>query len=64
MQSEDNFDAVTSQEDEDVSSAELVSSAPTPVRLTTDGPAELSGLRRSTRIRRPPKRYGQESSDT
>ena len=45
MLEDDDFDAVTSQEDEGVSSAELVSSAPIPVRLTTDGPAELSGLR-------------------
>jgi len=64
MPEDDDFDAVTSQEDLGVSSAELVSSAPTPVRLTIDGPAELLGLRRSTRIRRPPKRYGQGSSDT
>jgi len=62
MPDDDNFDSVTSQEDEGVSSTELVSSAPTPV--TIDGPAELSGLLQSIHIRRPPKRYGQEFRDT
>ena len=55
----------STQEDQDVTSSELVSSAPTSVGLATDGSAKLSlGLRRSTRIRRPPKRYGQEHSST
>ena len=55
----------STQEDQDVTSSELVSSAPTSVGLATDGSAELSlGLHRSTRIRRPPKKYGQEDSST
>ena len=43
-----------------------VSSAPSPIRLNTDGSAELSlGLKRSTRILHHPKKYyGQESGNT
>ena len=65
ISSDDVLERIISQEDQDMTSSELVSSAPTSVGLTTDGSTELSlGLCRSTCIRRPPKRYGQEDSST
>ena len=55
-----DFDGPTSEstsDDQTPNSSELVTSRPASIETNTDGASELLvGLRRSTRIRRPPQR--------
>lgn len=62
-----NFDGPTSESTSDDQTSELVTSQPGNIETNTNETSELLvGLRRSTRMRRPPQRYGQSdnSSDT
>jgi len=55
----------STQDDRVLKQSELVSSSPSTVAIPTDKHSELStGLRHSTRVRRPPTRFGQSGEDT
>ena len=63
-----DFDGPTSEstsDDQTPNPSELVTSRPASIEANTNEASELlAGLRRSTRIRRPPQRYGQPDSNS